>query len=134
MTHRKTFAERWKVRASELRAEIFALYLCYQDARVPWFTRAFTALVVAYAFRPIDLIPDFIPVLGYLDDLLLIPAGVALAIRLIPPAVLNDCRKKAVTLLDQEQPQNWWIAVIIIAIWVAVCAWIMYSIFNWLIR
>ena len=74
---------------------------------MPWPARLFTLVVVAYAFSPIDLIPDFIPVLGYLDDLILVPLGVALAIRMIPPDVLADCRARASDLLDEKRPTNW---------------------------
>ena len=85
--------KRW---ARRLKVEVYALYLAYKDPRVPWYARAFAAVVVAYAFSPIDLIPDPIPILGYLDDLVIIPLGVALAIRMIPPPVLAECREDEV--------------------------------------
>ena len=85
-------AERFKRWAGRLKAEVYALYLAYKDPRVPWYARIFAACVVGYAFSPIDLIPDPVPVLGYLDDLILIPLGVALAIRMIPEDVLAECR------------------------------------------
>ena len=81
--------------ARRLKVEVYALYLAYRDPRVPWYARVFAAVVVGYAFSPIDLIPDPVPVLGYLDDLILVPLGVALAIKMIPPPVLAECRKKA---------------------------------------
>ncbi len=87
--------ERLESWARRLKVEVYALYLAYKDPRVPWYARAFAAVVVGYAFSPIDLIPDPIPVLGYLDDLILIPLGVALAIRMIPPRVLAECREEA---------------------------------------
>src|SRR5918998_6471079 len=90
----------WKQRARQLKRELYALYLAYKDPRVPWYARLFAACVVGYAFSPIDLIPDPIPVLGYLDDLLLVPLGIALAVRLIPPQVLADCRARAEATLD----------------------------------
>ncbi len=77
--------QQWKAVARRLKREVRALYLAYRDPRTPWYGRAFAAIVVAYALSPIDLIPDPIPVLGYLDDLILIPLGVALALRMIPP-------------------------------------------------
>ena len=80
---------RWKMRARQLQAEVYALYLAYRDPRVPWYAKAVAACVVGYALSPIDLIPDFIPVLGYLDDLVLIPLGIALVLRMIPPAVMD---------------------------------------------
>ena len=90
-----TFFASWKARALQLKAETYAIYLAYRDPRVPWHARLFAACVVGYAFSPIDLIPDFIPVLGYLDDLILIPLGITLALRMIPPEVMAECRQKA---------------------------------------
>lgn len=87
--------EVWKERAKALKTELRALRIAYGDPRTPWFAKAWLLLVIAYAFSPIDLIPDFIPVLGYLDDLLLLPLGIALAIRLIPAEVLAQARQKA---------------------------------------
>lgn len=97
----------------------FALYLAYRDPRVPWYARLVAGLVVAYAFSPIDLIPDFIPVLGYLDDLLLLPLGIALAIRMLPPTVLAESRVKATERLAEGKPINRAMAVCIIALWLA---------------
>ena len=94
---------------------MYALYLAYRDPRVPWYARVFAACVVGYAFSPIDLIPDPIPVLGYLDDLILIPLGVALAIRMIPDEVLEECRQKAHSAGDQ--PVNRKAAVFVVAVW-----------------
>jgi uncharacterized membrane protein YkvA (DUF1232 family) len=74
----------WKRRARLLKTEVYAIYLAYRDPRTPWYARLFAAVVVAYAFSPLDIVPDFIPVLGYLDDLVLIPLGVALAIKMMP--------------------------------------------------
>ncbi|KPV50506.1 hypothetical protein SE17_26560, partial [Kouleothrix aurantiaca] len=77
-----------KLRARHLKAEIYALYLAYRDPRVPWYARVFVACVVGYALSPIDLIPDFVPVLGYLDDLIVLPLGLSIALRLIPAEVM----------------------------------------------
>jgi uncharacterized membrane protein YkvA (DUF1232 family) len=115
MTH---FLDTWKKRARELKTEVFALYLAYKDPRVPLYAKIFAAVVVGYAFSPIDLIPDTIPILGYLDDLVLIPLGVALAIKMIPPDVLTDCRAQASTRMEQGKPVNRVAATIIVAIWV----------------
>jgi uncharacterized membrane protein YkvA (DUF1232 family) len=106
--------ERW---ARRLKIEIYALYLAYRDPRVPWYARVFAALVVGYAFSPIDLIPDVIPVLGYLDDLLVVPLGIALAIRMIPSPVLAECREEARNAKDR--PVNKVAAVVVVAIWMA---------------
>ncbi len=78
-----------------MNTEAHTLYLAYRDPRTPWYARAWLALVLGYLASPIDLIPDFIPVIGHLDDLLLVPAGLALAVRMIPGEVLDECRKKA---------------------------------------
>ena len=109
--------ERW---ARRLKIEIYALYLAYRDPRVPWYARVFAALVVGYAFSPIDLIPDVIPVLGYLDDLLVVPLGIALAIRMIPSPVLAECREEARNAKDR--PVNKVAAVVVVAIWIVLAA------------
>jgi len=85
----------WKAKALALKCEVHAVYLALHDARTPWYAKLVAFCVVAYAVSPIDLIPDPIPVLGYLDDLILIPLGVALLQRLIPPQVMADCRARA---------------------------------------
>jgi uncharacterized membrane protein YkvA (DUF1232 family) len=108
---------RWKYRARQLRTELAALYLAYRDPRVPWYARLLAVVVVGYAFSPIDLIPDPIPVLGYLDDLILIPLGIALVLRLIPEPVMIECRAKAQAQADGK-PSNWIAAGMIVAIWI----------------
>ncbi len=116
------FIEGWKQRARQLKAEIYAIYLAYRDPRVPWYARVLAACVVGYAFSPIDLIPDPIPVLGYLDDLVLVPLGIALALKMIPPAVMAECRAQAQTVIGQGQPTNWAAAIVIVAIWLLLAA------------
>lgn len=115
----------WRERAGQLRVEIYALYLACRHPGVPWYAKAFAALVVGYAFSPIDLIPDFIPVLGYLDDLLLVPLGVKLALKMIPGPVLEECREKAKDLLCQDRPRNWLAAGLILALWVFLLLWVV---------
>ncbi len=124
------FMQVWKKKARELKTEVYALYLAYRDPRVSWPARIFAGLVVAYAFSPIDLIPDPIPILGYLDDLILIPLGAALARRMIPPLVLVECRVKAKEVMAMGTPVNWVAAGVIIAIWVGVAALTAF----WLVR
>lgn len=114
----RSFIERWKARARELETEVYALYLAYKDPRVSWTARIFAAGVVAYALSPIDLIPDFIPVIGYLDDLLLVPLGIALAIKMIPPAVMEQSRKLAVKRLEKDKLVSRKAAATIITIWI----------------
>ncbi|MDH4207917.1 MAG: YkvA family protein [Anaerolineae bacterium] len=108
----------WKKRASELKLQTYAVYLAYKDPRVPWHARVFAACVVGYAFSPIDLIPDPIPVLGYLDDLVLLPLGVAMALRMIPQEVMAECRQKAEAAMREGKPTNWKAAAAIITVWV----------------
>ncbi len=113
-------AARWQERAQRLKREVYALYFACRDPRVPWYAKALAACVVGYALSPIDLIPDAIPVLGQLDDLVLVPLGV-LAIRaMIAPAVLAECREKAARL--DQAPRNWVAAGIIVAVWLALVA------------
>ena len=103
--------------ARALKIEVYALYLAYRDPRVSWYARVFAAVVVGYAFSPIDLIPDVVPILGYLDDLIVVPLGVALAIKMIPPNVLAECREKAREAGDR--PVNKVAAVVIVILWIA---------------
>ena len=93
-----------------------------------------TACVVAYAFSPIDLIPDFVPVLGYLDDLILLPLGILLAIRLIPAGVMADCRARAEEMIASGKPASRAAAVVIVAIWLLGVATVGLLIFHWLRR
>jgi uncharacterized membrane protein YkvA (DUF1232 family) len=113
----RSITRQWKQRARQLKVETYALYLAYRDPRVPWVAKLFAAGVVGYAFSPLDLIPDFIPVLGYLDDLVIVPLGVALALKMIPGPVLDECRERAQEALSQDRPTNWAAAVAIVAIW-----------------
>lgn len=114
--------EGWQQRARQLRMETYAIYLAYKDPRVPWYARLFAACVVGYAFSPIDLIPDPIPVLGYLDDLILVPLGIALALKMIPPAVLAECRERAQAAVGQGKPKSWAAAAVIVALWLLLAA------------
>jgi uncharacterized membrane protein YkvA (DUF1232 family) len=89
--------EKLKARARALKTEAYAIYLAARDPRTPWYAKALIFFVVAHTFSPIDLIPDFIPILGYLDDLIITPGGIWLAVRLIPPEVLEEARAMAAT-------------------------------------
>ena len=114
--------DRWKRRARDLRAEIYALYMAYRDPRTPWYARLFALCLVGYAFSPIDLIPDPIPILGYLDDLVILPLGVLLALRMIPREVMDDSRKRARETIRQGRPTSWVAGLIIIVIWLLLAA------------
>ena len=111
-----------KERASELMRESYALYLAARHPLTPWYAKLFVAGVVAYAFSPIDLIPDFVPVLGYLDDLVLIPLGIAVAIKLVPPEVLAECNARAHDVAASGRPVRHVAAAMIISIWVLLAA------------
>jgi uncharacterized membrane protein YkvA (DUF1232 family) len=105
--------------AKKLKKETYAIYLVSTDQRVPWYARMLAGVTVAYAFSPIDLIPDFIPILGYLDDLIIVPFGIWLVIKMIPPEVLAECREKAAAEIDRGKPINRAAAAIIVAIWIS---------------
>jgi uncharacterized membrane protein YkvA (DUF1232 family) len=116
------FVDTWKRRAGELKIEVYAIYLAYKDPRTPLHVRIFAACVAAYAFSPIDLIPDPIPILGYLDDLVLIPLGVFLALKMIPSPVMAECRVKAGEAMRQGKPVNRVATVVIVGIWLMLAA------------
>ena len=107
----------WKTKSKQLRSEIFALYLAYKHPGTPWYAKALAVLIIGYALSPIDLIPDFIPVVGYLDDLIILPAGIALLIKMIPGDILEECRTKARSDLLIRKPKNWVAAIIVALIW-----------------
>jgi uncharacterized membrane protein YkvA (DUF1232 family) len=100
----------------KLKTEIHALYFAYRDPRVPWYAKAFIAALVGYVLCPLDLIPNFIPVLGYVDYILLIPAGITLAIKMVPQDVLEECRERAQSE-SLNKRSHWAAAVFIAVIW-----------------
>jgi uncharacterized membrane protein YkvA (DUF1232 family) len=111
-----------KRRIRELKLESFALYLAARHPETPWYAKLLVAGIVAYAFSPIDLIPDFIPILGYLDDLVLIPIGIALAIRLIPPSVMIECRARSQEAMASGKPVSRVVAIVVVVIWLGLAA------------
>jgi uncharacterized membrane protein YkvA (DUF1232 family) len=106
-----------KSKASRLKAEIDALYLCSKHPKVPWYAKAFAFFILGYALSPVDLIPDFIPVIGYLDDIILVPLGIACLIRMIPKDILDECREKAKSR-HISKGNHWIAASVIILIWI----------------
>ena len=111
--------DEWKNRVAALKQDTYALYLAARDPRVPLAAKLVVVFVVAYALSPIDLIPDLIPVLGYLDDMLLLPMGIALAIKLMPRDVWDECKNQARARLVSELPRNRTAAVVIATVWIA---------------
>lgn len=111
--------QRWKNTARRIQQDVYALYLAYRDPRIPWYAKVTIACVVAYAFSPIDLVPDPIPILGYLDDLVLLPLGIYLAVKMIPRPVMEEYRLKARQETDRGQPRNWIAAAVILLLWLA---------------
>jgi len=120
--------EKLKARARALRNEAFAVYLAAKDPRTPWYAKALIFFVVAHTFSPIDLIPDFIPILGYLDDLIITPTGLWLAVRLIPANVLEEAREKAKQAKGPGRSVGGIGAVIIAVMWIAILIWVIYLI------
>ncbi|PFO01234.1 hypothetical protein COJ85_17615 [Bacillus sp. AFS076308] len=119
--------------ARKLKQYLFVLFLSYKDNRVPWYAKIVAISVVAYAFSPIDLIPDFIPVLGYLDDLIIVPLGISLALRLIPPHVIKENRMKAEDMRKNGKQKNWLVGILFILIWIVFAVWIgklIFELFN----
>ncbi|MEE3892124.1 YkvA family protein [Priestia megaterium] len=119
-----------KLWAKKLKKQLFILYLAYKDERVSWYIKLFTACVVAYAFSPIDLIPDFIPVLGYIDDIIIVPLGIMLALKMLPTSVIEDCTIKVEELIQNERPKNWVAGSIIIVVWLLIFMWSCFTVFK----
>jgi len=119
---------KWKKRAEQLKTETYTLFIAFKDPRVPWYAKVFVGCIVGYAFSPIDLIPDFIPVLGYLDDLILLPLGITLALRMIPAKVLKECRTKAKEILNKNIHKNWTAALVIITIWLLIITFLIVAV------
>lgn len=109
----------WKARARSLRRDTIALYLAARDPRVPWYTKGVALLILAYARSPIDLIPDFIPVVGYVDDLVIVPAGLLLVRRMIPEAIFEEHRRDAETLIASPTTAAKVGAALIVLVWLA---------------
>ncbi len=113
-----------KAWARRIKRDGVTLWFAGQHPRTPWYAKALGWLVVAYALSPIDLVPDFIPVLGYLDEVLLLPGLIWLAIRLLPPEVLAECRSQADAWMQarQAKPRSWLGAVLVVAVWLVLGA------------
>ncbi|MGG3889744.1 YkvA family protein [Metabacillus fastidiosus] len=112
-----------KQKAKQIKRDIFMLVEANKHPRVPWYVKLLSILIVAYTFSPIDLIPDFIPVLGYLDEIILVPLAISLVLKLIPSDVLEEIRE-IVRKSDNVKKKNWTAGMIIVLIWIAVLYWI----------
>ncbi len=110
--------ESLKARVKRLEAETYALYLAYKDPRTPWYAKAVAGFVVAHTLSPIDLIPDFIPVLGYLDDLIITPLGIVIALRMIPPEVMQAARERAALAASEGKIRTRAGIAIVLSVWI----------------
>ncbi len=120
--------DRLKTWARTIKRDVHALYLASRDSRVPWYAKALAVVVAGYALSPIDLIPDFIPVLGYLDDVIILPLGILLVVRLIPPEIMAEHRELAAAA--QERPVSRTAAAIVALIWalsIVSIGWLAYA-------
>ena len=119
-----------KERAKKLKTDIPAIFLALKDKETPIIAKIFAGITVAYELSPIDLIPDFIPVLGYLDDVILLPAFVALTIKFIPNDILEKKRKLSERMWENGKPKKWYYAIPIVLIWILIVIWILKCIFG----
>ena len=119
---------RIKAWAKSLKRDVMTLWFVLKHPQAPWYARALAALLTAYALSPIDLIPDFIPVLGYLDDLIIVPVGIWLLLKIIPSQVLDECRNQADEWFsqDKQKPRSWVGLALILSLW-GLAAWLTYS-------
>lgn len=122
--------EKVKTKARSIKKELKVIYLACKRPDIPWYARLTAILVVGYALSPIDLIPDFVPVLGYLDDIILVPLGISLVIILIPKEILDECRAQADEVFKEGKPKNWIAGALIVLIWITVVSLILFRIFR----
>jgi uncharacterized membrane protein YkvA (DUF1232 family) len=113
-----------KLWARAIKRDVVALWIAARDPRVPWHAKVAAGAVAAYALSPIDLIPDFIPVLGYLDDVIIVPLGILLAVRLVPAPLMAALREQAIRL--EGRPKSYWAMAAIVAIWLAATVWLVW--------
>lgn len=130
----RRLSQRLKRQAQLLKRDAYALYLAVRSPDVPWYTKAIGVIVVGYLLSPLDLIPDFIPVLGLIDDLLIVPAGIALVVRLIPPPVLERCRAQAAQRLAGMRHVSRLAAVVVVVAWISLFALLAWLVVSRLVR
>jgi uncharacterized membrane protein YkvA (DUF1232 family) len=119
--------EKLKLQAKIIKKELKVIYIAYKKPGVPWYAKILASVVIGYALSPIDLIPDFIPIIGYLDDLILVPLGIYLVIKLIPKEVLEECRIEAEEAFRNGKPKNWVSGIIIILLWLLIIALVIFK-------
>lgn len=120
--------EKIKANAKKIKKELKVIYLAYKRPDVPWYAKLVAILVVGYALSPVDLIPDFVPVLGYLDDIILIPLGITLVIKLIPKNIIDECRMQADEIFKDGKPRNWIAGTLIIVLWLILIGYCLYKV------
>jgi len=113
-----------KTWAKRIKRDVVALWIAARDPRVPWYAKFAAGAVAAYALSPIDLIPDFVPVLGYLDDIIIVPLGILLAVKLIPASLMEEFRQEAIR--RESRPKSYWGMMAIAAIWLAAAVWLIW--------
>lgn len=126
---KKKKLDKYKAKAKELTYNLSALYVAYKRKDVSIYTKIIIIIAIGYALSPIDLVPDFIPVLGYLDDLLIVSFLVFIAIKLIPKQIMDECKEQAKDLWREGKPKKWYYAVPIVIIWLLVIFIIVEKIF-----
>ena len=117
-----------KERAGKLKTDLPALFLALKDRETPVLAKVFAGIAVAYALSPVDLIPDFIPVLGYLDDVILLPVLIVITVKLIPAPVLERCRAQSEEIWKDGKPKKWVYAIPIVLIWLVIIALLLKAI------
>ena len=124
--------ERLRTWAAALRREALVVWFGSRDPRTPWYAKWLAVLIIAYALSPIDLIPDFIPIVGFLDEIILLPGAIWLVLKLLPKEVLVDSRARAQAWLEAHgpKPRNWFAAAAIVLLWI-LALWVLWT---WLIR
>ena len=120
----------WKEKTEQLKTEVYALYLAYKDPRVPWYAKIIIVVIVGYFLNPIELIPDFIPFIGYLDDLVILLIGIYLLRKMIPKDIMAECREKARTKLIDGMGKKWIVTLIIVIIWLLLVILILRFVFK----
>ena len=116
-----------KEKAGKLKRDIPAVFLAMKHPKTPWYARILAGIIIWYALSPVDLIPDFVPVLGYLDDLVILPLLIILLLRLIPREVFEECRQEAEDLWANGKPKKWYYAIPIIVIWLLIVFLVLHA-------